>query len=349
MLQESYDNAGLICGDTDRECTGILTCLDATVEVIEEAISKGLNMVVAHHPILFSGLKKINGNSYEVRAVVSAIRHDIAIYAIHTNLDNIITGVNARMADKLGLTNRKVLAPKQGVLKKLIVFVPGPHAESVRNALFEAGAGNIGNYSECSFSTGGTGSFKPGREAQPFIGKTGERHLEEEVKIEVIYPLWLHAPVLKAMFLAHPYEEVAYDLLSLDNDLEIIGSGLIGHLPEPMEEQTFLKLLKESFGLSVIKYTNLQNKMISKVALCGGSGSFLLQAAISKEAEIFVTADMKYHEFFNANNQIVIADIGHYESEQFTIDLLYDLLREKFATFAVQKTAINTNPVHYFL
>ena len=349
VLQESYDNTGLLTGTGEWQCTGIIIALDATLEVINEAISKGCNMVVAHHPIIFSGIKKLNGKNYVERSIINAIKNDIAIYAIHTNLDNILTGVNARIADKLGLIHRQILVPKQAVLRKLFVFVPTTHAESLRNALFEAGGGHISNYSECSFSSPGKGTFKAGENAHPFAGKMGERHSEDEIKLEIIFPYWLQANLLKAMIKMHPYEEVAYDIISLQNAHETTGSGLIGLLPEPMEEHAFLQFLKQAFNLQIIKHTLLLNKMVTRVAVCGGAGSFLVKEAFNMAADIYETSDMKYHEFFDANSQMVIADIGHFESEQFTIDLLYDILHEKFPTFAVQKTGIKTNPVHYFL
>jgi len=347
-LQESYDNAGLITGDADWECTGIITSLDTTEEVVKEAIEKKCNLIVAHHPIIFGGLKKINGKNYVEKTIIAAIKNDIAIYAIHTNLDNVLTGVNGKMADKLGLIDRSVLQPKSNTLKKLFTFVPVDHAEKVRNAIFEAGGGQISDYSECSFNTEGQGSFKPGEGTNPFSGNIGERKLESEVKIEVIFPAWKEKAILAAMTGAHPYEEVAYDVISLENRQDSIGSGLVGILPVPLAEGAFLALLKERFGLSIIRHTPLSGKMIKKVALCGGAGSFLIGAAIATGAEFYVSSDIKYHEFFDANGNIVVADIGHYESEQFTIDLLLELLSEKFPNFAIQKTGVKTNPVQYF-
>lgn len=347
-LQEEYDNAGLITGNIHWECTGVMVSLDATEAVIQEAIEKGCNMVVSHHPIVFKGLKKLSGRSYVERAIISAIKHDIALYAIHTNLDNVLPGVNGKMADLLGLINRKILAPKKGLLQKLSVFVPMAHKDALMNALFAAGAGNIGGYSECSFATEGMGSFKAGENAQPFVGQVGHRHTEPELRLEVIFPQWMQASVVKAMIAHHPYEEVAYDIYPLANSFLQTGSGLIGELMEPIRENEMLQLLKNSFKTGVIKHTPLTGKPIKKIALCGGAGSFLTGAAIAAGADIFITADLKYHEFFDADQKLVLADIGHFESEQFTIDLLFDILRENFPTFAVLKTGVNTNPVCYF-
>jgi dinuclear metal center YbgI/SA1388 family protein len=348
-LQENYDNAGLLTGNGNWECTGIITTLDATEEVINEAIKNKCNLVVAHHPIIFGGLKKITGRNYVEKTVITAIKNDIAIYAIHTNLDNIPEGVNGRIADQLGLINRQILQPKNNLLKKLFVFVPEEFAEKLRLAIFSAGGGQISNYSECSFNTAGEGTFKPGPGTNPFSGTLGERQHEKEIKIEVIFPAWNEKNIRDAMIAAHPYEEVAYDIISLDNPYQQAGSGLIGELPEALDEMQLLAKLKDLFGLSVIRHTILAGKKVKKLALCGGAGSFMINVAAAAGAEFYITSDVKYHEFFDANGRLVIADIGHFESEQFTIDLLFDVLSEKFPNFAVLKTGVKTNPVHYFL
>lgn len=348
-LQESYDNAGLLTGNNVWDCTGIITTLDATEAVVQEAINKKCNLIVAHHPIIFGGLRKITGKNYVEQTIITAIKNDIAIYAIHTNLDNVLHGVNAAIADKLGLINRKVLQPKNDTLKKLFTFVPVEFAENVRSAIFNAGGGHISNYSECSFNSAGQGTFKPGEGTNPFTGKVGVRHTEDEIKMEMIFPAWQEKPILAAMKDAHPYEEVAYDVISLDNQNQQVGSGLLGELHESFTETAFLKLLKEKFNLSVIRHTPLLGRPVKKIALCGGAGSFLTSAALAAGADFYITGDVKYHEFFDANSRLVIADIGHYESEQFTTDLLFDLLSQKFPTFAIQKTGVKTNPVHYFL
>lgn len=348
-LQEHYDNAGLLTGNGSWNCTGIICSLDATEAVVQEAIDNKCNLVVSHHPIIFGGLKKINGKNYVEKAVITAIKNDIALYAIHTNLDNVIQGVNGKMADKLSLQNRSVLAPKESTLKKLYTFVPVAEAEKVRAAIFEAGAGHIGNYSECSFGVEGTGTFKGGEGTDPFVGNPGERHYEKELKIEVIFPAWLQGRVVKALLAAHPYEEVAYDIVSLANEHAGLGSGLVGELPAPMDEKEFLALLKQAFELTVIRHTPLMGRPVKKVALCGGAGSFLVSKALAAKADVYITGDMKYHEFFDANDRMLITDIGHFESEQFTTELLAAVLQEKFPNFAVLKSKVRTNPVHYFL
>ncbi len=347
-LQENYDNAGLITGSAGWECSGIIVSLDATEEVIQEAKTKGANLIIAHHPIIFSGLKTITGKSYVERAIISSIKHDIAIYAIHTNLDNVIEGVNGKMAEMLGLINCKILKPKNSTLRKLFTFVPIEQADAVRSAIFEAGGGNIGKYSECSFNVAGTGTFKAGIGTNPFAGEPGKQHKEAEQKIEVVFPAWLESQVIHSLLKAHPYEEVAYDIVSLDNQFQSVGSGIMGELPNPVSESEFLHLLKIKFGLQVIRHTPLLQKTIQKIALCGGAGSFLTKTAIAAGGEAYVTGDVKYHEFFDADGRLLLADIGHWESEQFTIDLLADHLSRKFPTFAVLKTGVKTNPVEYF-
>ena len=348
VYQESYDNAGLLTGNSQWNCSGVIVSLDVTEDVVLEAINRHCNLIVAHHPIIFKGLKKINGKNYVEKTIITAIKNDIAIFAIHTNLDNIITGVSGRMASLLGLQNCRVLDEKPDTLKKLYTFVPVKEAARVRTALFEAGAGSIGNYSECSFNTEGTGTFKGDENTNPFAGKPGEQHQEPEIKIEVMFPAYLQNKLVAALKAAHPYEEVAYDIVSLANAFQEIGSGIIGDLPQEVEETALLAKIKSVFNVSVIRHTALLNKPVKKIALCGGAGSFLISKAIAAGADMYVTADVKYHEFFDANGAMVIADIGHYESEQFTINLLHEILAIKFPTFAVLKTGINTNPLRYF-
>jgi dinuclear metal center YbgI/SA1388 family protein len=347
-LQETYDNCGLLIGDTNTEVTGIILTLDCTEEIIDEAIRKNCNMIVAHHPIIFSGLKKINGKSYVERTIIKAIKNDILIYAIHTNLDNVYNGVNAKIADKLGLINKQILAPVSGKLLKLVTFVPIDDSEKVRNAIFNAGGGVISEYDCCSFNVDGMGSFRGSDNTNPYVGQKGEIHFEPEVRIEVILPEYLKNKVVTALIKEHPYEEVAYDIYALENEHKRVGAGLIGELPVEIKEEELLQQIKTNFRLKCIRHTALLNKPVRKVALCGGSGSFLLKNAIAAGADIYITADFKYHQFFDAENRILIADIGHYESEQFTIEIIRDVLIKNFPTFAVHFTEINTNPINYY-
>lgn len=346
-LQEQYDNSGLIIGNKNDTVSGILVCLDSLEAIVEEAIQLNCNLIIAHHPIIFIGLKKLNGNNYIERTIIKAIKNNIAIYAIHTNLDNIREGVNSLIAEKLGLQNCRVLSPKRGFLKKLVTFAPHANAGEVRTAIFNAGAGEIGNYENCSFNLEGSGTFRGNKLSKPYVGSKGELHIEPETRIEVIFPSFLEQNVLSALKKSHPYEEVAYDIYSLDNFHQNIGAGLVGTLKESVEEAEFLQFVKNTMRCGVVRHTALLKKPITKVAVCGGSGSFLLADAIGAEADIFISADFKYHQFFDADGRILIADIGHYESEQYTIDMLCALLTKKFPTFAVHFSKINTNPVNY--
>jgi len=345
--QELYDNSGLICGNTDAELNSALITLDCTEDVLDEAIVLGCKLIISHHPILFSGLKKLTGANYVERILIKAIKNDVAIYAAHTNMDNVSTGVNAQIAQKIGLVDTQILSPKSKQLRKLIAFCPVDKAEQVRKALFDAGAGRIGNYEDCSFNAEGFGTFKAGKGAQPYVGEIGKVHQEREMKIESIYTVDRENVVVEALLKAHPYEEVAYDLIPLANMNSTIGAGLVGHLAEAEDELSFLKRLKSIMQTDCIRYTNLTGNKIKRVAVCGGSGSFLLPEVIRAKVDIFITADFKYHQFFDADNKVVIADIGHYESEQFTKQLFYDILSKKFPIFALHLSKINTNPINY--
>jgi len=345
--QESYDNAGLIIGDPGMTITSALITLDVTEAVIDEAIETGCELIIAHHPILFKGIKRINGNSYVERCVIKAIKNDIAIYAAHTNLDSIMGGVNAKICEKIGLTNLSILSPAKDQLLKIVTFIPGDHLENVREALFEAGAGEIGNYDKCSFSNEGTGTFRGGDEANPYVGEIGEFHFEKEVRFETIIPKHLKNKAIAALVKSHPYEEVAYDIYPIENTLPLVGSGMIGELPGAENEIDFLSRLLQIFGCKSIRHTYLLGNPVKRVAVCGGSGSFLLPAAIAAGVDIFVTADIKYHDFFDAEEKIVIADIGHYESEQYTKELFYEILIKKFPNFALRLSEVKTNPVLY--
>jgi dinuclear metal center YbgI/SA1388 family protein len=347
-LQEPYDNAGLIIGSPEMEVSQVLLCLDAVEEVLDEAIKTNCNLVISHHPILFSGIKHLTGNTYVERTIIKAIRHNIAIYAAHTNLDNIRDGVNSKICERLQLKNTKILSPRRGHLMKLYTYVPHKAAEDLRAALFQAGAGVIGNYDQCSFNSEGYGTFRGNINTNPFVGEPGVQHREAETKIEVMFPVWLENEIISALKKNHPYEEVAYETIAVNNKWEEIGAGMIGELEPPMEPAQFFLFLKEQMKVKVIKHTRAINTTISKVAVCGGSGSFLLKEAIASGADVLVTSDFKYHQFFDAEGQIIIADIGHYESEQFTPEILAEIFRQKFPTFALRFTNINTNPINYF-
>ena len=347
--QESYDNAGLITGSPNQEVKGIMITLDVTEAVLEEAIKKGVNMIVAHHPIIFSPFKKLTGKTYVERCVIKAIKNDLAIYAAHTNLDAVEGGVNSKICEKIGLKKVRTLSPAANQLSKLVTFVPLTEASKVRAALFEAGAGQIGNYDSCSFNSEGNGTFRGGADTNPFAGKPGEFHTEKEIKIETIVPKPLMGKVISALLQAHPYEEVAYDLYALENIFIKAGSGMIGELPHPMNEIDFLHLLKEAFGCDVIRHTAFRNQPIKKIAICGGSGSFLMNKAMAAKADIFVSSEFKYNHFFDVEDRMMLADIGHFESEQFTKEVFYEILTKKIPNFALHLTELNLNPVKYLV
>lgn len=344
---EDYDNVGLILGNPEDEATGILVCHDAIESVIDEAITKKCNLVVCFHPIIFRGLKKINGKNYIERSVVKAIKNEIAIYAVHTALDNHEKGVNKIFSDALGLLNTQILVPKHNIINKLVTYTIPEKAEELRHILFEAGAGNIGNYEECSFNTKGIGTFKGNEDAKPVIGNRLELIKNEEIKIEVSFEKYLQSKILDALFKNHIYEEVPYEIYEMQNANQKIGMGMIGMLPKPMDEVEFLTFVKNKMQCGTIRHSALVGKPIEKVALLGGSGSFAIQNAIKANADIYLTADLKYHNFFEADNQIIVADIGHFESERFTKNYIVDFLKKKILNFAVNFSEEDTNPVKY--
>lgn len=347
--QESYDNCGLLTGNRPTLVKGVLITLDCVEDIVDEAITLGCNMIVAHHPILFSGLKSLTGRNYIERTVIKAIKNDIAIYAIHTNLDNLVNGVNHKIAGKIGLKNTSILVPKHDkvMLKKLVVYCPAEASEKVKQALFDAGGGKIGNYDECSFNIVAEGTFRPLEGSNPYSGTANKRELAREERIELVYQPSLEHKIIEALKQSHPYEEIAYQVLSTDNAIPGVGAGIIGELEHPLQEGVFLTGLKEKMGVSCVKYTHLKGEQVKKVAVCGGSGSFLLKDAIKQGADVFVSSDFKYHQFFDAEGKIVIADIGHFESEQFTKELIFEYFTKKSVNFAVHLSKINTNPVNY--
>jgi len=347
-LQESYDNAGLITGDRSQIIAGVLLTLDCTESIIDEAKANNCNVIIAHHPIIFFGIKKLTGRNYVERTIIKAIKNDIAIYACHTNLDNIYTGVNAILADKLLLQSPRILRPKKQLLSKLITYIPPAYHQQVVDSLFAAGAGNIGNYSNCSFNTEGMGSYCPSADAHPFKGASDSISHEKEIKTELIFPNYLEQAIIKALKESHPYEEISYQIITMQNEWQEVGAGMIGNWSSPKSGIEALEFIKNKLAVKIIKHTQIIDNQIDRVAVCGGSGSFLLNDAINNGAQIFITSDFKYHEFFNSDGNIMICDIGHYESEHFTKELLYNVISKKFITFAVRISNINTNPIHYY-
>lgn len=345
---EDFDNVGLLVGDRQMEVTGILVTLDTLETVVDEALAKGCNLIVSFHPIIFSGLKKITGSDYVERTVLKAIRHNIAIYSPHTALDNVPNGVNGKICEVLGLRDPKILIPKKGSIKKLTTYVPHEAAEQLKAALFAAGAGNIGHYSGCSFSVEGTGSFIPGEKSNPTIGSIGKTHLEPETQLHLTYAARNESRILAALFKSHPYEEVAYELHPLDNANQNLGMGMIGNLAQPMDEKAFLEDVKTKMQATCVRHSNLLGKPIKKVAVLGGSGAFAIKAALQQGADALVTADLKYHQFYQAEEKMLLLDIGHFETEQFTKNLLVDYLTKKIANFAVSLSESVTNPINYY-
>jgi dinuclear metal center YbgI/SA1388 family protein len=347
-LQEDYDNSGIQFGDPLKEVTKGLICIDVTEALVTEAVSHGCDVIISHHPLIFKGIKSLTGNHYTERTLLAAIRNDVCIISVHTNLDCMKNGVSERLAIALGMENLQVLDVRKGLLLKLVTFCPTSHADEVRSAIFKAGAGQIGEYDCCSYNIEGTGTFRAGADANPSVGEIGKIHQEKEIRIETILPAWLQQNVVDAMTQAHPYEEVAYDLLPMLNTFNRIGFGMTGNLKEPLSESDFLSLLKSRLGSECIRHSPLTGKMIHKVSVCGGSGSVLRDKAMASGSDAFVTADVKYHDFFDAQGKILLADVGHYESEQFTKEILYDILTKKFSNFALLFSGQNTNPVSYF-
>ncbi len=348
QLAEDFDNVGLLTGDPGQEIHGILVTHDALEAVVAEAEAKNCNLIVCFHPIMFKGIKRLNGSDYVQKALLRAIRSNIAIYAIHTALDNVPEGVSGRLAASLGLENSRVLLPKASTIEKLVTYVPVKNRQVVLDALFEAGAGSIGNYSQCSFTTEGSGTFLPGAEAKPAVGAPGSLQEEREAQLHLTYPGYRRKQVLRALFETHPYEEVAYEITGTLNTHQHQGMGMIGELPKPMEVTAFLKHLRTRLGTPCIRHSNIPGKRIEKVAVLGGSGAFAIEAAKRSGADALVTADLKYHDFFQGEDSLLLADVGHFESEQFTKNLLHEYLTEKIANFAIHLSEVNTNPVNYF-
>ena len=346
-LQESFDNTGVQVGNIHQEAKGALLCIDITEEVIDEAMTLGCNLIIAHHPIAFKPFKSLTGKTYTERCMIKAIQNNIVLYAAHTNLDNAQNGINSYLGKMLNLQNIKILSPIESGLSKLVTFVPVSHADIVRHALFNAGAGSIGNYDNCSFNVVGKGTFRANEVSNPFVGNRGELHTEQEVKIEVIIPNIKKTEVIQAIFASHPYETPAYDVISLQNTWTENGSGIVGTLKEDMKEEEFLYFLKETFNLAHLQYSKLRNRMIKEVAICSGSGNYFIKDAINYGADIFITGEAKYNDFYDVEDKIILTTIGHYESEIYTKNVFFDIISDKFPIFALYMAGTDANPVKY--
>jgi dinuclear metal center YbgI/SA1388 family protein len=347
-FQEDYDNAGLQIGQPQNDVTSALVCLDVTEEIITEALAYHCDLIVSHHPLIFKGIKSLTGKTYIERILLETAKNNLAIYSAHTNLDMLSNGVSRKIAEKLGLKEITVLEPLEHTLLKLVTYIPESHFKHVQAAIFEAGAGVIGNYDNCGFSFSGTGSFRGNEKTNPFRGEKGKIHTENEIRFETVLFAHLQDKVTAALIKSHPYEEVAYDLYALENRNIEIGLGCVGLLDKPVSENDFLELISGTFGASGIRYSKFTGKKISKVAMCGGSGASLLNKAIHSGADVFLTADIKYHDFFRTENKILLVDAGHFETEKFSVEILKDLIIKKFPKFAVRFSETNTNPINYF-
>ncbi len=346
-LQEGFDNAGVQVGDVNQLATGALLCLDVTEETLDEAIEQGCNLVISHHPLAFKAFKSLTGSSYIERCMIKACKYDLVIYAAHTNLDNVAGGVNYRLAELIGLRNVRILSPQKDALLKLVTFVPEDYAEIMRNTLFNAGAGCIGNYDSCSYNLHGEGTFRAGEGCEPFCGEIGKLHTEKETRVEVVLPAFKKASVTRALLSVHPYEEPAFDFYPLSNVWEQAGSGVVGELPEEEDEESFLLRVKDLFDVGCVKHSRFTGRPIREVAICGGSGAFLIKDAIAYGADIFITGEAKYNDFYDVEDRILLAVIGHYESEICTKDIFYNIISKKFPTFAVHFSNVDSNPVKY--
>jgi dinuclear metal center YbgI/SA1388 family protein len=346
-FQEDYDNSGLQVGNPDMEVNSALLALDVTEAVLEEAIASGCNLIISHHPLIFSGIKRLAGRSSAERIIVKAVKSEIAIYSAHTNLDIFNGGVSRKMAEKMSLQNIKVLSPLKGRVLKLVTFIPEDHLDSVRSAVFEAGAGVIGNYDSCGFVTNGSGTFRGNESTNPFVGEKGKLQVEREIRFETVLLSHLKEKVIKALLNSHPYEEVAYDIYSLENNNVDFGLGCTGELAEALNENDFLEKVRDTFGSGGIRYSKLIGRPVKKIAVCGGAGASLLREAVSSGADAFITGDIKYHNYFDAESKILLVDAGHYESEKFSAEIIFDLIIKKFPKFAVRFSKTDTNPINY--
>lgn len=346
-LQEDFDNAGLQVGFAGDHLRGILVCLDVTEEIINEALDLDCNLIITHHPLIFKPIKKLTGKTYIERCVMAACRHNIAVYSAHTNLDNAYQGVNFKLAEKIGLQNVRVLKPKEDALLKLVTFVPVDHADSIRNVLFNADAGHTGDYDSCSFNVEGEGTFRALEYTNPFVGKRGELHRESEIRIETVIPAYRKSSVLRMLLAAHPYEEPVFDFYPLANTWNRAGSGVVGELPIEEDEESFLQRIKAIFQLKSIQHSPFTGRMIRDVALCGGSGAFLIKDAIAYGADVFLTGEAKYNDYYDVEDHILLGVLGHYETEVCTKEIFYDVITKKIPNFAIHFTSVNTNPVNY--
>lgn len=349
-IQESWDNSGLQWGDDSETVKGVIVSLDVTMDVINEAIDCGCNLIIAHHPLIFGPLKQVRKNGTEVeRLAYHCIQNSIAVYAAHTNWDKVAQGVSWVMAKRIGLLNEEILQPeKDGLCNLKVMGTPRDIAE-IRKAWFNAGIGNVGEYSNCSFTTDGWGTFEPSESANPSVGEKNKTEFLRENAIEI---LCTKKDVSKALAIAtetSSYETIAHSIIPLKNTNDTLGFGCIGELKEALSLSDFLALCKEKYACKVVRYNPSEKiKNIKTVAVCGGSAIDFLPTAIARKADAYITADVKYHQFMLADDALTLVDVGHYESEIWAMEYLTHLISEKFHNFAIRLTTINTNSVRYF-
>ena len=345
--QESYDNCGLIVGDPKKTVKKVLLALDCTEQVIKEAKLKKADVIITHHPLMFSSINKLTANDYEGSLIIKLIKSDIALYAVHTNLDNSINGINKYLALKLGLKNLQILVGKEKTFKKIITFVPKAYSQKVITALSAAKAGNIGLYSHCAFVTEGSGCFKPEKGAKPFLGELSKINQVEEVKLEMVFASENQKMIENSLKKAHPYEQPAFDIIELANPNPDIGAGIYGDLPAQINTAEFLKLVKTKLNLSYIRQSNSAKKFISKVAICSGAGFFVFEQAKRLNVDALVTSEIKHHEFLAAENNILLCDIDHHEGEIAAVNIL-DQILQKLENIDTLISKHNLSPAQIF-
>lgn len=350
-LQEEWDNCGVQVGPTDNECTGVMVCVDCTPVVVEEAIAMNCNLIVSHHPLIFGGIKQLTGKTEAERCVINAVTAGLTIYSSHTALDNSPNGISHRMASLLGLEDVDVLVPREADQLKLVAYVPVSKLDDVRLALFDAGAGAIGNYDFCSFATDGRGSFRALDGANPYVGEVSQLHFEDESRLEVLLPRWKRRDVELALRQVHPYEEPAYEFSEVVAASRPAGSGCVGHLPQPMTVAQLALFAKERFGCQAVRLSCYHGDpmvhTVRRVAVCGGAGGSFIGAVKRSGADAYITADLRYHDFVDYGKRLALIDVGHFNSEQCAKEIFYQLICEKFPNFAVHTSKNEKNPIQY--
>ncbi|MBI4536287.1 MAG: Nif3-like dinuclear metal center hexameric protein [Ignavibacteriae bacterium] len=345
------DNVGLQIGNPASRLLGILIALDVTEKIITEARRHRANLIISHHPLLFKAPRSITPRNQVGRCIDALVKSGIALYSAHTNLDFAHGGTSWAIAEALGLTAVDFLYKPYKVQRKIVTFVPTDHVDRVAVAMAEAGAGRIGNYDNCSFRMLGTGTFKANERANPVVGSKNVLEKVAETRLEMVVDQWLVPGVLKALKQAHPYEEVAHDVYPTENESDAFGMGIIGMLVRPMTLKSLLALIKKKLGARALRCTGSLNHKVSRIAACGGSGSELLDEAVRARADAFITADVKYHTFHDANGRIALIDAGHYETEHLVVQTMAKKLAQEMRRMRIHvpvfASRTSTNPIVY--